>query len=126
MNLFRLFPGRSIWHIHLADKTRYFKNYTIGNPSFGRDNARYDYFDTLEAQTAHARKAFRVNVFVTIGELEKSTIKATQDLVSLLQRRSRSGLKLTGLTMIEDSDHSTAFPETTVRSIRWLLHIKKP
>jgi hypothetical protein len=48
----------------------------------------------------------------------------TKDLVSVLQRRSQAGLTLTGLEIIEDSNHGTAFPETVIRGIKWLSQLK--
>ena len=101
-----------------------FKNYVLGSPSFGRRNAKYKYIDELEAKTAPEQQDLDVNVFVTIGELEESKMGVTEDFVSVLQRRSQAGLTLIGLEIIEDSNHSTAFPETVVRGIKWLSQLK--
>jgi len=101
-----------------------FKNYVLGSPSFGRRNTKYKYIDELEAKTAPEQQDLDVNVFVTIGELEESKMGVTEDFVSVLQRRSQAGLTLIGLEIIEDSNHSTAFPETVVRGIKWLSQLK--
>ena len=101
-----------------------FKNYILGSSSFGRRNAKYKYIDELEAKTAPEQQDLDVNVFVTIGELEESKMGVTEDFVSVLQRRSQAGLTLIGLEIIEDSNHSTAFPETVVRGIKWLSQLQ--
>ncbi len=99
-----------------------FKHYILGSPSFGE--ASISYIDVLEAETAPGKmqeqKELKARVFVSIGELEKDRMAATTELMSVLRRRSGTGLSVTGLEIIEDSDHGTAVPETFVRGIKWL------
>lgn len=99
-----------------------FKHYILGSPAFSERS--WKYIDELEAKMAPRQKDLNANVFVSIGELEKSRMGVTEDLVSVLQRRSHAGLTLTGLEIIEDSNHSTAFPETVIRGIKWLSQLK--
>jgi len=95
-----------------------FKHYILGSPAFGEQSGAY--IDEFETETASRQQDFDAKVFVSIGELEDGLMGPTRDLVSVLQRRSQSGLALTGPETIEDSDHSTAFPPTVIRSVRWL------
>lgn len=99
-----------------------FKHYVLGSPALGQSSAKY--IDELEAKMPPRQQVFNTNVFVSIGELEKSEMGITEDLVSVLQRRSQAGLTLTGLEIIENSNHGTAFPETVIRSIKWLSQLK--
>lgn len=106
----------------LLAQTDTFKNYILGSPALGRRSA--DFIDALEAKTAPRREEPNVNVFVSIGELEEDRMELTENLVSVLQRRRQSGLTLTGLEIIEDSDHGSAFPETVIRGVKWLSLLK--
>ena len=99
-----------------------FKHYILGSPALGRRGAQF--IDELEAKTAPRRQALNANVFVSIGELEENRMGAVENLVSVLQRRRQSGLTLTGLEIIEDSDHGSAFPETVIRGVKWLSKLK--
>ncbi len=99
-----------------------FKNYILGSPALGQRSAQY--IDKLEVDTAPRQKELKANVFVSIGELEESEMEITEDLLSILQRRSKSGLTITGLEIIEDSDHGGAFPDTVIRSVKWLSQLK--
>ncbi len=95
-----------------------FKNYILGSPSFGQRVA--EHMDTLERETAAMQKGMTTNVFVSIGELEEHEFENIDNLMSLLQRRTKMGLTLTGIETIGDSDHASAFPETVIRSVKWL------
>lgn len=99
-----------------------FKHYIFGSPAFSEQSVKY--IDELEARTASRQSQMNVSVFVSLGELENDEVQTVKNLVSVLQRRSQSGLRLTGLETIEDSDHGTAFPPTVIRSIRWLSQAK--
>ncbi len=99
-----------------------FKHYIFGSPAFSERSVKY--IDELEAKMAPKQKDLNANVFVSIGELEKNRMGVTKDFVSVLQRRSQAGLTLTGLEIIEDSNHHTAFPETVTRGIKWLSQLK--
>lgn len=98
-----------------------FKNYILGSPALGERSA--EYIDELEANTAPQQQELNANVFVSIGELEESEMELTENLLSVLQRRSQSGLMITGLEIIEDSDHGGAFPQTVIRSVKWLSQL---
>lgn len=100
-----------------------FQHYILGSPALSQRSVQF--IDELEAETAPQSQDLNVNVFVSIGELEESEMEVTEDLVSVLQRRSQSGLTLTGLETIEDSNHGTAFPMTTIRSVKWLSDLTK-
>lgn len=97
-----------------------FKHYILGSPS--RHQRAIEFFDDLEVKTAAQHKGQSANVFVSVGERENQ-IENVKTLTSVLRRRSESGVALTGLKIIEDSDHGTAFPETVLRSIRWLARL---
>lgn len=98
-----------------------FKNYILGSPALGQRSAKY--IDELEVDTAPRQQVLNANVFVSIGELEESEMGITEDLLSILQRRRQSGLTITGLEIIEDSDHGGAFPETVIRGVKWLSQL---
>ncbi|MEM9495515.1 MAG: alpha/beta hydrolase-fold protein [Pseudomonadota bacterium] len=100
-----------------------FKNYVLGSPAIGQSTL--DYFDDLEATRATQRGALNAHAFVSIGELEERRLEVTQNLLSILQRRAAAGLTITGLEKIEDADHGAAFPETTIRSIKWLQEMQE-
>lgn len=95
-----------------------FNHYILGSPAL--DQSDMDYFYDLEAEMAPQQQELDVDVFVSIGELERAEISFTKDFVSVLQRRGEAGLSLTGLQIIEDSDHGSAFPETVIRGVKWL------
>jgi len=100
-----------------------FKYYILGSPAFGQKS--FDYIDEFEASMAPEQTVRNANVFVSVGELERpNRIALTKDFVSVLERRSGAGLKLTALEMIENSNHGTAFPVTVIRSIKWLSELK--
>ena len=98
-----------------------FKHYIFGSPAFSERSGIY--IDEFETKMAPQQQEIDANVFVSIGELEKSEMGFVEDFVSVLQRRAQTGLTLTGLEIIEDSDHGTAFPVTAIRSIKWLSHM---
>ncbi len=98
-----------------------FKHYIFGSPAFSERSGQY--IDEFEAKMAPRQKDLNVNVFVSLGELEENEIGFVEDFVSVLQRRSQTGLTLTGLEIIEDSTHQTAFPEAAIRGIKWLSQL---
>ncbi len=98
-----------------------FKHYIFGSPAFSERSGIY--IDELETKMAPQQQDLNANVFVSIGELEKDEMREVENFVSVLQRRSQAGLTLTGLELIEDSDHGSAFPETVIRSIKWLSNV---
>lgn len=99
-----------------------FKHYILGSPALGERSLKY--IDELEAKMAPKQQGLGANVFVSIGELEKSErMVHTKDFITVLQRRSQAGLRLAGLEIIEGSDHGTAVPETFSRGIKWLSQL---
>ncbi len=105
----------------LLSESDSFKNYILGSPAFNPRSAQY--IDELEVQTAPEQQNVGANVFVSLGEAEEDARERVEGLMSVLRRRSGSGVALTGLEIIEDSDHSAAFPETAIRSVRWLSRL---
>ena len=95
-----------------------FDNYILGSPSV--EPTSIEFLDALEKQNASQKTSHKANVFLSIGELENSVMDAIKQLESILKRRAQNGISLKGLDVIEDSDHSTAVPDTFTRSIRWL------
>ncbi|TNE60223.1 MAG: alpha/beta hydrolase [Sphingomonadales bacterium] len=95
-----------------------FQNYILGSPALSTRSAGH--IDQAEAALSPGQLAY-VNVFVSIGELEESELDITEGFLSVLKRRNGNGLTVTGLEIIEGADHSTAFPETTIRGIKWLV-----
>ncbi len=108
-------------YILLAEPTT-FKHYILGSPAFNQPDAKY--IDEFGAKMASEQQDFEASVFVSIGELEESAMGVTKNLMSVFQRQNQAGLMITGLEIIEDSDHGTAFPETTIRGIKWLSQQK--
>lgn len=99
-----------------------FKHYILGSPALSQRSAKY--ISELEAKTASRQREMSANVFVSIGQLEEDEMDPTERFVSVLQRRSEAGLTLSGLEIIEGSDHGTAFPETVIRGVRWLTRMR--
>ncbi len=95
-----------------------FKHYILGSPAFGTTGLPY--IDEFEAETALRQDEMNVNVFVSLGEQEADQREKVDHFIEVLRRRSEAGLALTGLEIIEDSNHSTAFPETVIRGVKWL------
>lgn len=95
-----------------------FKHYILGSPAFSQRSLQY--IDEFEAKTAPRQGEMNVNVFVSLGELEESEVEEVDHFISVLRRRSEAGLSLTGLEVIENSNHSAAFPETVIRGVKWL------
>jgi len=98
-----------------------FHHYILGSPSF--DSRSIDYIAELDASISTRQSTTSTNVFVSIGELETREIEYARRFVQILNSRSSTGLKLTGLEIIENSDHGTASPETAIRGIKWLSHL---
>jgi len=99
-----------------------FKHYILGSPAFSEDSLQY--IDDLEETTARAQNQANVNVFVSLGELEERNAENVDHFIEVLRRRSQSNITLTGLEVIDNSNHSTAFPETVIRGVRWLTETK--
>ena len=96
-----------------------FKHYILGSPAFSE--ASLEFVDRLEAKTAPQKEAVAVNVFVSLGELEERSTQSVGHFMDVLRRRDQSILALTGLEVIENSNHGTAFPKTVIRGVEWLV-----
>ncbi len=96
-----------------------FKHYILGSPT----PQIAGFVEEHEANPVPRQKDLGINVFVAIGELEKDKMGMTEGFASVLQRKSEAGLTFSGLEVIESSDHGTAFPETTIRAIKWLSQL---
>lgn len=100
-----------------------FNHYILGSPAF--DQKELDFLDALVAKTQTSQQGTNANAFVSIGELETSAMEITHKFITLLERKDKSGLTLTGLEVIDNSDHSTAFPETVIRGTKWLSQLER-
>lgn len=98
-----------------------FDHYILGSPSL--DPTSFAYLDTLERNTGAEAGDRSAKVYLSIGEQEAQTMVLTQKFAQVLERREEKGLSLTGLEVITDSDHTTAVPETFMRSIKWLKQL---
>ena len=95
-----------------------FRHYILGSPAFSQSSLQY--IDDLEARTAPRQDDINVNVFVSLGGLEEDVEENVDHFMEVLRRRSQSNMRLTGLEVIDNSNHSTAFPKTVIRSVEWL------
>jgi len=111
--------GGSFGAYILFEQPDTFNHYILGSPALDQEELEF-----LDALPATSQQDMNANVIVLIGELETSEMEITEKFVSLLERKSQSGLTLTGLEIIDDSNHITAFPETVIRGIKWLAKIK--
>jgi predicted alpha/beta superfamily hydrolase len=99
-----------------------FKNYVLGSPAFGERSGRY--IEELEASTRGQQHNMNADVFVSLGEAEEDVKDSVDAFVSVLERRTGSGLALRDLEIIEGADHSGAFPETAMRGVKWLSQLQ--
>lgn len=111
--------GGSFGAYMLFEKPDTFSNYILGSPALDQEEIEF-----LDALTATSQQDMNANVFVSIGELEERKMDVTEQYVSLLERESQADLALTGLEVINKSNHSTAFPETVLRSVKWLVEMR--
>lgn len=93
-----------------------FKHYILGSPT----PQIADFVADHEASGAAVHQNLNINVFMAIGELEQNKMEMTESFAAVLQGKSARGVAFSGLKMIEGSDHSTAFPETAIRAVKWL------
>lgn len=94
-----------------------FHHYILGSPAV--DDRDLAFFENLSVKDVSQP----VNIFLSIGELEQEQMAPTNELLSMMKEKGGSGFTLTGLEIIEDSDHGTAFPETVVRGVKWLSQL---
>jgi len=98
-----------------------FKNYILGSPSI---NFVYKYMFQLESNTALERKDLNVNVFLSVGALEKDYVGPIKEFSSKLKSRNYANLSLKHV-VIDSADHSEAFPMSAVLGINWLADLYK-
>ncbi|WP_020401476.1 alpha/beta hydrolase [Kordiimonas gwangyangensis] len=110
--------GASFGSYVLFAKPDTFNQYILGSPSL--DQLEIDFLTGMQDQAVPDRQNMNTHVFVSIGEKEEANLELTRAFVSLLQQRNQPGFPRSDLQIIEDSDHSTAVPETFVRGIKWL------
>jgi predicted alpha/beta superfamily hydrolase len=105
-------------------KPKLFENYIISGPSLWFDKKRM--FE-VEREYAETNNDLKVNVYFGTGELEQMHDDLTADHVAFvkqLQGRNYPSLKLRSL-ILEDIDHTTAFPINFTRAVRWIFHSLK-
>jgi predicted alpha/beta superfamily hydrolase len=100
-----------------------FRNYILGSPALSVKSLQYlsEYKASMDLKQSDTKS----NIFVSIGELEKTMMERTENFVSMVKRRKNESVSLNGPIVIEDADHGTAFPMTVVRSINWLSRLEK-
>ncbi|WP_417456460.1 alpha/beta hydrolase [Kordiimonas sp.] len=100
-----------------------FKYYVLGSPSL--DELSMKYLDDLEAEMAAAQKTLTAHVYISMAENDRpGRMELAEELITVFSRHNNPGLSLTGLEVIEDTDHTTAVPETFQRSIKWLAALR--
>ena len=95
-----------------------FKNYVIGSPDINQD--AIEFLRQLDPTANSDQEKFDIRIFISIGELEDELMDGAKSLFSVLQNRIDDGYAITGLEIIEEADHAAAFPDTTIRSVKWL------
>lgn len=69
---------------------------------------------------ASPQNPINTDVFVSIGELETTRMALTNEFVELLEHYKVQGVSVEQLSVISDSDHTSAVPDTFSQGIRWL------
>ena len=101
-----------------------FNNYIIGSPTL---KGEVDHLTELNKKfgpydASNRNSSMNANVFIAHGSLEDSTAVEPMDaFVRVLKDRRDNGLPV--LKEVTDGNHSTAFPSTAIRSIKWLSSI---
>ena len=104
-----------------------FNNYIIGSPTV---RGEIDNLTELNAQfgpyeSSNRKSSLNANVFIAHGTLEdKEVVEPMEAFVSLLKDRKDDGLSV--VKEVIDGNHSTAFPSTAIRSIKWLSTVINP
>lgn len=110
--------GAAFGAFTLIEEPETFRNYILGSPALSERALKH--LDEIEEQGRSEAQFMRTNVIVTLGELEADEQKPVQQLLSLLERRRQHGAKVIGIETIVDADHTTAFPDTVIRAVKWL------
>ena len=104
-----------------------FNNYILGSPTV---KGEVDHLSELNTkfgpyEALNKNSSLNANVFIAHGSLEDTTVVAPiDDFVRLLEDRRDNGLSV--LKEVINGSHSTAFPSTVIRSIKWLSSIMNP
>ena len=124
----RTFIGNSLGGLFgtyiLLNKSKMFKNYILGSPSYWWDN---EYIYKQEAEFVKRDIAINANVFISIGALETQEFGASYNMVADAQRFYNKMLKWqpnnlnVKLLVIPEANHMTAFPTTAIQGLQWVL-----
>ena len=94
-----------------------FNYYLLGSPSL--DTTSLSFLKALKYE-ASTQNLINTDVFVSIGELETTRMALTNEFVELLEHYKAQGVSVEQLSVISDSDHTSAVPDTFSQGIRWL------
>lgn len=97
-----------------------FAYYILGSPALGQESLNH--LRALGEQAQKAKYTGLAGVFVSIGELETSEMPITETFFLNVSDHLGENVSIKGLEIIDGSDHGTAFPETALRSIKWLAN----
>lgn len=124
----RTFIGNSLGGLFgtyiLLNKSKMFKNYILGSPSYWWDN---EYIYKQQAEFVKRNIAINANVFISIGALETQEFGASYNMVADAQRFYNQMLKWqpnnlnVKLLVIPEANHMTAFPTTAIQGLQWVL-----
>ena len=96
-----------------------FKYYILGSPSLSSKP------ELLFNRPLEKRPELAPRVFISYGDKEQARGKKVDYIVGRLTRRAETSLSI-HKEVIENADHTTGFPKTTLKSIYWLAEeIKK-
>ncbi len=92
-----------------------FKNYILGSPSL-----RGEIPWLTEASAARSGEKLNANVFISYGSLEEELGNHADQFIAVLRNRNDESLSLKHVVI--DGTHSSAFPATAVRAVKWLAN----
>ncbi len=103
----------------LLTQPKTFNNYIIGSPSIKNEVA---YLAELNSkfgpyEASNKNSSLKANVFITYGSLEEEA-EDIDAFVKLLKDRRDDGLSVQ--KEVIEGNHASAFPMTTIRSVKWL------
>ena len=94
-----------------------FNYYILGSPSL--DTTSLSFLKTLKYPSS-TQHPINTDVIVTIGELETTRMTLTKEFVELLESHKAQGVSVEQLNVIQNSDHTSAVPDTFSQGIKWL------
>ncbi len=124
----RTFIGNSLGGLFgsyvLLTKSKLFKNYILGSPSYWFDNK---VIFRLEESVANKMTNVKANVFISIGEQETKQLESSHEMVNdaktfytKILSWQQPNLKAK-LYIIAEANHQTAFPTTAIQGLHWVL-----